>query len=37
MLSKEITRNAFVNNEVTSQVSLLADIAENVHMEIHKN
>ena len=27
----------FENNEVTSQVSLLADIAENVDIEIHNN
>ena len=31
----QIMQHAFENNEVTSQVSLLADIAENVDIEIH--
>ena len=33
----QIMQHAFENNEVTSQVSLLADIAENVDIEIHNN
>ena len=33
----QIMQHAFKNNEVTSQVSLLADIAENVDIEIHNN
>ena len=33
----QIMQHAFENNEVTSQVSLLADIAENVVIEIHND
>ena len=33
----QIMQHAFENNEVTSQVSLLADTAENVDIEIRKN
>ena len=33
----QIMQRAFENNEVTSQVSLLADITENVDIEIHNN
>ena len=33
----QIMQHAFKNTEVTSQVSLLADIAKNVDIEIHNN
>ena len=33
----QIMQHAFENNEANSQVSLLADIAENVDIEIHNN
>ena len=31
----QIMQHAFENNEVTSQVSLLADIVENIDIKIH--
>ena len=33
----QIVQHAFENNEVTSQVSLLADIAEDLDIEIYYN
>ena len=33
----QIMQHAFENTEVTPQVSLLADIAENIDIEIHNN